>query len=153
MRLTTSIIDKLSDQYPEFTFEKSDHFAWNPDNKVIFYGTDDKNSLDLLLHEVSHGILGHDKYHRDVDLLSMEAEAWEKAKDLAEQFDNNIKEDTVQDHLDTYREWMHARSLCPKCSATGSQEKGAYKCIACGNVWRTNEARLCGLRRYSVKTK
>ena len=63
-----------------------------------------------------------------------------------------VVEDFIEEHLDTYRDWLHARSSCPDCTATGYQtDASTYACPACSHTWRVNEARICQLRRYSTK--
>jgi len=153
MRLTTSLLDQLSNKYTGLLIKESSDFAWNPDTHSVCYDKTHPNSLELLLHELSHGILNHRDYKRDIELLAMEASAWDKALELAREFNLAIDDQIIQDHLDTYRDWMHARSTCPKCSANGLQKNDHYECVACGHAWRSNEARLCGLKRYSIKIK
>lgn len=82
----------------------------------------------------------------------MERDAWQYAKDtLGQTYDQAILDDTVEDALDSYRDWLHARSTCPACQATGIQtKKEEYKCLACRTKWRVNEARICALRRYKL---
>ena len=129
-----------------------DTFLWSPQTKTVFYASDGPQSKPLLLHEVSHGLLGHHEYKRDVELLAMEAAAWEKARELAELYHFPLNENVAEDHLDTYRDWLHARSTCPECTATGYQTgRETYACPACTTEWRVNEARVCGLRRYKQK--
>ncbi|MCY1379960.1 hypothetical protein D9M68_895230 [compost metagenome] len=82
----------------------------------------------------------------------MERDAWRYAKEkLGSNYKVTITDTVIQDSLDTYRDWLHARSTCPNCQATGMQNrKRHYRCIACQHVWRVNDARICGLRRYSL---
>lgn len=64
----------------------------------------------------------------------MESEAWDKARELADKYDIEVNEDLVQDELDTYRDWLHARSKCKKCGLTCYQTSdGAYHCPRCEN--------------------
>jgi hypothetical protein len=141
-----STLSRLVKDYPLIHFIEGADFYWSPDKATVFYK---KNGpVSLLLHEVGHALLDHQDYDRDITLLSMERDAWDKARTL-----ETIDEAAVQDHLDTYRHWLHARSTCPSCDANGHQiKKAAYRCLACGTEWRVNEARLCGLKRYTTKT-
>lgn len=84
----------------------------------------------------------------------MERDAWNRAKtQLGPQYAVDIKDSAIEQALDSYRDWLHARSTCPNCTATGFQtKKQHYSCLACGEKWRVNEARLCGLKRYSLDT-
>jgi len=151
MESTNSLIKKLRAEYPDFIYKKSTDFQWSHGDKTIFYT--DKDDCSFLFHELSHAILGHNGYERDVELVTMESEAWNKAKQIAKKYDIHIDEDLVQDNLDTYRDWLHKRSTCPKCNAVGLQtDKKSYKCLACDHKWRVNEAKTCALRRYNKNT-
>lgn len=152
MPSTRSLLPKLQKDYPQLVFASGDRFVWSPDVHTVFYDTTDPDNTSLLLHELAHGLLGHRAYSKDVELVAMEAEAWDKALELAPHYAVDITDEVVQDTLDSYREWLHARSTCPKCEATGYQSgKKEYTCVACSHVWRVNEARICALRRYSTK--
>ena len=154
MRSISSLIHKLKTDYPKFSFIEAEQFSWSPDTHTVNYSRGPAHASSLLLHELSHGVLDHHQYERDVQLLAIETAAWEKAKELAEHYHVRLTENTIQDHLDTYREWMHARSTCPECTATGYQStKSTYSCPACTHEWRVNEARLCGLKRYKITSR
>jgi len=150
-----STISKLSQDFPDYTFESADSFWWSATKQTIFYDPKAANSDAFTLHELSHAILDHKGYTRDIELLKLERDAWAFATTkLAKDYRVTIQPTIVQDNLDTYREWLHARSTCPECETTGLQSKGQlYRCLACGHRWQVNEARLCALRRYSLQTK
>jgi hypothetical protein len=147
----SSLAIKLQADFPAFIFAAGDTFRWSPEEKTILYveSSDDAASL---LHELSHALLNHSEYLKDISLIEMERDAWNFAvESLAKKYNVSIEESTVQDSLDTYRDWLHARSTCPTCQATGVQtKKDSYKCLVCGTNWRVNEARLCALRRYKL---
>lgn len=147
----TSLANKLQTDFPAFAFTASDEFHWSPIEKAIFY---DAKSADTpaLLHELAHALLGHETYTRDLYLIGFERDAWKYAtKELAPTYKVAINEEEVEDALDTYRDWLHARSICPGCHATGIQtKKNEYKCIICRTKWRVNDARACALRRYKI---
>lgn len=152
MPSTPSLILKLQTAYPDFSFVEGRQFSWSPADQTITYNLKEPYAFLLLLHELSHALLDHREYRRDVELIAMETAAWDEAKKYAKEYGIEVNEDAVQDHLDTYREWLHARSTCPECSATGYQARASlYECPACTHTWRVNEARLCALRRYSLK--
>lgn len=154
MPSTISILPNLKNKYPQFKFAPGDDFAWSSSDKTIYYDEKSPDLSILLLHELSHALLGHDKYDRDIELIKMERQAWEYTLKLAPTLRITITEDLVQSTLDSYREWLHNRSTCPKCQATGSQtDKNLYKCPVCSNNWRVNEARTCALRRYQTKKR
>jgi hypothetical protein len=152
MPSTLSLLPKLEKDYPQLVFAPGERFAWSPDAQTVFYDKSDLTNTSLLLHELAHGLLGHHDYSKDIELITMETEAWDKALELATRYSVDITDETVQDTLDTYREWLHARSTCPECEATGYQSgKSEYTCVACAHAWRVNEARICALRRYSAR--
>lgn len=149
MQSTTSLIPHLKTNYPNFLFKKADRFSWSPSEQTIYYIAD--NNPVFLLHELSHALLNHSGYNRDIELVSMESKAWDKAIVLANSYNVQINDETIQSTLDTYRNWLHERSTCPICTATGIQtRKYNYKCLACNNRWQVNEARICALRRYKI---
>jgi len=153
MQSITLIIKSLKKDYPEFNFTLGDDFIWSHKDKTIYYSDNDEE-ISLLFHELAHAVLGHFDYKKDVELLKMEATAWDKAIELASKYQIKIDNDLVESTLDTYRDWLHARSTCKNCQATGLEiKKNTYKCLACDNQWRVNDARTCALRRYNLNTK
>lgn len=151
MRSMSSLIHKLKIDYPDIAFVEAEQFSWSPSERTVFYDRGQANATHLLLHELSHALLDHREYKRDIELVAMETAAWENARSYADDYNVRFKETVIQDHLDTYRDWLHARSTCPHCSANGYQtEASQYQCLACSHTWRVNEARLCGLKRYSL---
>jgi len=151
MLSTALLISHLKTDYPQFSFLESDIFLWSPSENIINYRDTDDGSYIFILHELSHALLSHTNYDRDIELIAMECEAWDKALELANNYGLQIEDNTIQSSLDTYRNWLHSRSTCPVCSATGIQDKKhSYSCMACGHKWRVNDARNCALRRYKM---
>lgn len=152
MLSTKNLLTKLESDFPEFKFEKSDDFLWSPEQQIVFYDNTNDKFQFYLFHELAHAVLHHSDYSRDIELVKMESEAWSKATDLANSYSICIDENWIQDTLDTYRDWLHLRSTCPRCQAIGIQEgPKSYKCIACGQIWHVNDAKTCGLKRYRYK--
>lgn len=151
MQSTISLVSQLKNNYPNFSFRKADHFLWSSKEQTVYYIANDYNNSAFLLHELSHAILNHSNYNRDIELIAMESQAWDKAIELGAEYNIQIDIDVIQSALDTYRNWLHRRSNCPICTATGIQtKKDSYKCLACNKKWQVNEARLCDLRRYKI---
>lgn len=147
----SSLIAEVSTTHPTINFTASEWFAWNPDTRTISYV--ENGAPARLLHELGHADLDHCAYQRDIQLLEMERDAWDRARQLASDYHCTISDDAVDDHLDSYRNWLHARSTCPRCEALGIQTDAArYTCMECAHAWRVNEARTCELRRYSENT-
>lgn len=155
MPSTRSLLKQLQADYPQFHITTATEFWWSAATQTVHIDPKAANSDAFSLHELSHALLGHHGYTRDIDLVKLERDAWDHAITvLAPHYNITISDTTVQDNLDTYRDWLHARSTCPDCQATGLQHKQQqYRCIACGHSWRVNDARLCALRRYSLQSK
>lgn len=148
----TSLIKRLREDYPAITLEEKSYFRWSHRRNLISYNPSHPDATAHLLHEYGHASLGHSDYMRDIELIRMEQEAWKYATSkLSEQYHTPLDQETIEDAMDTYREWLHERSSCPSCGATGVQKDvRLYRCLACGQGWNVNEARLCGLRRRLV---
>lgn len=146
---TPWLIAKLSKDFAQFNFEQSDICAWSPSVNTVFYQDD---SPDQTLHELSHALLGHANFRRDIELIGIERDAWHYAKNnLAPLYDINISTDAIEDAMDTYRQWLHSRSTCPRCKATGVQtQANTYHCLSCLTNWHVNDARACGLKRTKI---
>ena len=57
----------------------------------------------------------------------------EKAKELCIIYNVQYDEEFVEMKMDSYRDWLHMRSKCPKCGLTRFQsENGKYVCPGCG---------------------
>lgn len=150
-----SIVQRLARDFPEITFTPSDVCAWSPTDRSVSYRSEPSlKAIAELLHEASHGILQHAAYTRGIELLTMERQAWEYAvHQLAPRYGVTLsmEDQVVQDALDTYRDWLHARSVCPACGAAGIETKSQhYHCLHCHTTWRVNDARTCQLRRYTI---
>lgn len=130
----------------EITFKPGDSYYWSPLDKTIFYQENDRSEIGLwtLLHEACHGLLGHQNYKSDFELVLLESEAWSRAEKLSEEFDIKIDPDHVQDCLDSYRDWQYKRSLCPSCELGGIQiNSKTYNCIFCHGSWSVSSERFC----------
>jgi len=147
---------KAREHFPDISFELSDDFRWSPVANTVYIGpVESERDSITLLHEIGHALAGHHGYDQDIDLLKLEREAWLVAQNqIAPLFELTIDSDTIEDALDSYRDWLHARSQCPECEQHGIQESlHTYKCLLCNTSWRVNDARRCGLKRYRLNTK
>ncbi len=147
----SDLVKRLQSDYKELDFVVDDVFYWSAKQKTVFYSQSSMQNAPQLLHEVAHGILGHHTYTRDINLLRLERAAWNKALEIAEHYNVEITDEIVEDALDSYRNWLHARSTCPRCTKTGIQTStNLYRCVVCDQTWHTNDARTCGLKRTKV---
>lgn len=149
-------INKIKHDFPDLNFEKGKTFSWDPNSRTIYYEKlSSKQDLMQLLHEIAHAKLVHKNYQRDVQLIDIERSAWEYAiNNLAPKYSLklNMDDSAIQEFLDSYRDWLHKRSLCPQCDAVGLQKDNAtYRCLSCNTEWRVNQAKSCQLKRYQIK--
>lgn len=140
-------IIKLSAKYPSLKFVQGKSFYWSPETSEIYYSDEksEKEALWSLLHETGHALLKHVSYKADYELLSLELAAWEKAKQLATEMKIEISQDHIEDCLDTYRDWLHKRSICPSCSTKCLQQDNHkyYRCFNCHTKWAVSTSRFC----------
>lgn len=150
INMPSSLLAKLRQDFSQFNFTASDRFSWSSRNQTISFDQTATQPAELF-HELAHALLGHTTFQRDIELIGMERDAWERASHLAHAYGYSISEDTREDALDTYRDWLHTRSLCPQCAHNGLQiDTSIYHCILCLTNWRVNDARLCSVRRAVV---
>lgn len=149
MTALESLLTKLERDYPDISFERSDVARWSPLEQTIYYDNNPTNTV----HELGHALLGHSSFTQDVELIRIERDAWEKAREIAGNYDITISDKIVEFAMDNYREWLHKRSLCPTCSQVGVQSLKdlSYYCVNCGTKWQANDARSCGLKRTVIK--
>jgi hypothetical protein len=141
------LIKQLKQSFPGIGFVCSDSFYWSPPDKSVYYvpsSTQPEVATWSLLHEVSHGILGHSYYQSDFQLIELELEAWEKARKLGKKYGIHIDSEHVQDCLDTYRDWLYRRSSCPICNTVSVQSShNTYTCFNCQTTWGVSNSRFC----------
>ncbi len=139
------VLDKLGSDFPELIFSPAKEFYWSPQDKTVYYAVSTQLSDSwTLLHEASHGLLNHQTYTSDFELLRLEIAAWEKAKQLAKKYRIAIDTDHIEDCLDTYRDWLHKRSLCPTCGVKSLQkDERTYGCLNCDTIWHVSNNRFC----------
>lgn len=137
----------LEAKYPELQFVADKQFYWSPETREIFYRSSAEGAKAewSLLHETGHALLDHTSYKADFELLRLEVAAWDKARELAGDLGIEIDENHIQDCLDTYRDWLHKRSICPRCNATCLQQDdhAHYRCFNCHAVWQVSASRFC----------
>lgn len=140
------LIETLQARFPELHFTPGQQFSWSPEAGEIIYkkGVSGQKAAWSLLHETGHALLEHQSYQADFELLKLEVAAWEKAKQIAESIDVTIDEDHIQDCLDTYRDWLYKRSICPNCTTKCLQQDdhAHYRCFNCHTTWQVTASRF-----------
>lgn len=134
-----NLIKQLTKDYPELQIQPGERFQFTPPNQLFFALNteyDDRESSLLLLHELGHYLIGEIDYSSDIELLEIEAKAWNKASELCAKYHLDYDEDFAEDRLDSYRNHLHYVSQCKNCQLAGYQDKrGAYHCPLCGSTW------------------
>ncbi len=136
--------------FPELKFEAGQSLVWNPrSSSITFPNQDNIDTVFGLIHEVAHAKLGHHSFKHDIELLKMERDAWNEASMIAgDKFHLKIDGDYVEDCLDSYRDWLYKRSLCPQCHLSGFQVNNhEYSCPHCLIDWKVPVSRLCAVKR------
>jgi hypothetical protein len=146
-----SLISNLNKAYPHIIFNESIVDKWSPETQTVNYNPSQSHAEVYLLHELAHALLGHESYKKDIELLQIERDAWSYAKKtLAPQFQTTISDELIDTSLDTYRDWIHTKSTCPRCEASGLEiAPRQYFCICCSHRWRVNEGIASHVKRYS----
>jgi hypothetical protein len=140
------LLATLRSGFPELKFSAGKQFYWSPETGEVFYrqAATGQKALWSLLHETGHAALKHRSYQGDFELLQMEVAAWERARDIGQGVGIEIDEDHVQDCLETYREWLYRRSICPACGTKCLQDDDFthYNCFNCRSVWQVSMSRF-----------
>jgi hypothetical protein len=140
-------VKSLRELFPALQFTPGTTFCWSPETREVFYKAASHQSKHIwsLLHETGHALLEHQSYKADVELLKLEVAAWEKAKGIADTLKVKIDEDHIQDCLDTYRDWLYRRSICPTCTTKCLQQADMthYRCFNCHTLWGVTPSRFC----------
>ena len=152
-----AVLRQLQALFPALQFTPGDLFVWSPETQEIIYKRDacDEGAAWSLLHESSHALLEHKTYGTDFELLKLEVAAWEHAKQLAARLEITVDEDHIQDCLDTYRDWIYARSICPRCGTKSIQQADlcSYRCFNCHEHWQVTPQRFCRAYRARRRAK
>lgn len=134
----TEFVEELRGLYPQFWFREGKIFKYRP-GKTIFLGPMQPNYGLLTLHELGHALCNHKDYKTLIQRLKIESEAWERAKTVLNEHPEWLKkykieydEDFVEEQLDTYRDWLHRKTLCKDCGLTCYQTAdGRLHCPSC----------------------
>lgn len=127
----TDFFVQLMSDFPKLKFVFGNKFSFRPPRTIVI-GPSEPFVRLLTLHEVGHAICGHRRFRMDVERLKMENQAWDEARKLAISYGVAVDENLIQGELDTYRDWLHQKSRCPKCGLTRFQTPDSrYHCPRC----------------------
>src|ERR1019366_9331000 len=141
-----SLVQKLTKDFPAIQFTAGRIFCWSPAAQEIVYNPSKAKPSGrwAVLHELSHALLGHENYSYDFELIKLEVAAWHKAQEIQSGYGLKISTEHIQNCLDTYRDWLYRRSLCPTCGNSSLQQNPTrYQCFNCHTVWKVTAARFC----------
>lgn len=147
-----TLLRRLRQAYPHIVFSPGASFYWSPSQKRVTYteGSSPRHIWSLL-HETGHALLEHTGYANDLELLHLEVAAWRRAEQLAQTLGVDIEAAHIQQCLDSYRDWLFARSTCPRCLSTALQlANGEYQCFNCKTQWRVSRSRFCRIYRATL---
>lgn len=132
----------LLENFKDQTFIPGRYFMWSPNSRTITYDTrrmSTNNGKLALLHEIGHARLGHRIYKYDMELLRMEMEAWDIARELAPPLGVKINEEHIASTISSYDQWLTKRATCPDCNNFSLQRgRDSYGCFVCGAKWVVN---------------
>ena len=132
----------IMSDFSSINFLSSDEFYWSAKNNTVYYDSGRLLTTEgtyRFIHEIGHATSGHTNFQSGVQLLSLETEAWESAKKIAEGYNITIDSDFIEDCLDSYRDWLHVRSICPNCKTVSIEaDENVYKCFNCLQKWRVS---------------
>lgn len=152
-KTTLPSVSEIATKFNQFTFKTHEVFHWSPKNNTVYYDSKElgsKEGLFQLFHEVGHALSGHKTYSSGIELLKFESEAWQKARELAEEYNLNISPKQIERCLDSYRDWLHVRSTCPSCETIALEvEANQYHCFNCLQKWSVPSDQRT--RRYRLK--
>jgi hypothetical protein len=145
------LLKRLREDFPDVKIMEDKVFHWRPYTREVGYDQTSSEKEEewerpalLLLHEMAHAELGHEKFQWDMELLDMETAAWRWVRDeTAARYEVKFDPNLAESKLLTYREWFWERSKCPECGGYGFQQHSdEYNCRSCNRVWRPNDNRF-----------
>ena len=141
------LLQQLQQDFQDIVFVKGKTSTWSPKTKEIYYST--PVSKYSLLHELGHALKQHKNYVLDIQLLKLEADAWQKAKEIAQNYNLKISQKYIDNCMSTYKDWLLARSKCPDCNLVGLQSAKTlqYSCCNCSLNWEVPVEIRCLVRR------
>lgn len=109
-----AFLETIQTSYPEYNFHPGQKFLFRPPKTINYLESDDNFRL-LLLHELAHALLGHFSYQKSLERLQIERDTWEKTRELCKFYSIPFDETLAEAELDTYRDWVHQKTLCKTC--------------------------------------
>lgn len=133
------LVAKISADYPNLNLLAGDRFRFSAPSTLYYDPSNTEERPDLLLlHELGHYLINEHDYSSDIELVEIESRAWARARDICANYAIDYDEDFAENHLDSYRDWLHLTSLCQNCQLAGYQDSSLlYHCPLCGATWKS----------------
>lgn len=135
-------LPQLASDFPQVTFQEADYFCWSAPQQRIYYKAEaltNPKAFYHLLHELGHALRAHTTYGSGIQLIKLEAEAWQAAQEIAKRYQLHIKSSLIESCLDSYRDWLHLRSTCPTCQSIATEHQPYhYHCFNCAQKWKVS---------------
>ena len=109
---------QVSSDYPQFNFRPSTRFRFRPPATIYYDSSVASHFNLLLLHELSHALLGHFSFASLAERLQCERDAWQKTAQLCQEYRLPYDSAYAEANLDTYRDWLHQKTRCKTCGST-----------------------------------
>ncbi len=150
------VLSRVAKKYPEITLTPGTDFSWSYETSVITYPTEvEQNNVFVasLCHELGHAFCTHKHFKNDIELIKLEREAWNEGSKIAKDvFGIDIPDQHIERCLNTYRDWLYERAVCPTCKQCGMQSGALeYRCVFCHTIWTVNASRLCRVIKKRTK--
>ncbi|MCA9347548.1 hypothetical protein KC930_03150 [Candidatus Saccharibacteria bacterium] len=150
----SKFLAEIQSCFPAYTFTRGNQFSWDPNTKTITYSVKSEGTelfMYRIFHEIGHANLMHKEFKHDLELVKIEREAWVEAKEIANTFSIDIPDENIESSIDSYRDWLYARSLCPNCQQCGIQtSETSYSCVFCKQNWKVSASRMCRVSRRKI---
>ena len=149
--MSMTLLQQLQQDFEHIRFTKGKTNIWSPKNQEIFYSL--PFSKYSILHELGHAVEKHADYKLDIQLLKLEADAWQRARLIAENYSLKIPQNYINKCMNTYKDWLLARAKCPDCELVGIQSSTTlqYNCYNCLLHWSVPFEAKCFVRRIRKK--
>jgi hypothetical protein len=124
-------MEEITRAFPGYKFRVG-RPRWTAKTRTIYYEAKGETAALRLLHEIVHAELGHREWLLVIERLQMERDAWEHVRStLAPRFMVEFDEEQMENDLDSYREWLHTKSLCAECGQNRWQDDEGWHCPFC----------------------
>ncbi len=146
-------ITAIAQAFPAITFAPNEEFYWSSQRQTVYYNEQavrTQSGIFRLFHEIGHALCQHKRYTSGIQLVKLEAEAWEKAREIAKTYNLIVEDALIEGCLDSYRDWLHLRSTCPRCQTVAIESKmNQYRCFNCFTNWKVPKDQRS--RQYRLK--